>query len=173
MVFSSWDAILRLFVVGVPSYFALVLMLRLTGKRTLSQFNAFDFIVTIALGSTLASTLISKQVALVDGILALALLIALQVLVSWTSVRWEGFQAFMKSEPTLLAYDGRPLQAVLRRQRITHEEVLATVRENGLPDLAAAHAVILETNGRMSVIAEEPAGEVGALHAVQGYGRDS
>ena len=57
MFFSSWHALARILIVGPLVYAAPVIMLRLSGKRTLTQLNAFDFVVTVAFGSTLASTL--------------------------------------------------------------------------------------------------------------------
>jgi hypothetical protein len=73
--FSGWDGLLRTLVVGVLAYVVLVGFLRLSGKRTLSKMNAFDLVVTVALGSTLATILLSKDVALAEGALAFALLI--------------------------------------------------------------------------------------------------
>jgi uncharacterized membrane protein YcaP (DUF421 family) len=71
----------------VLAYVVLVVFLRLSGLRTLSKLNAFDLVVTVALGSTLATVLLTKDVALADGALAFALLIALQFVVTWSSVR--------------------------------------------------------------------------------------
>jgi uncharacterized membrane protein YcaP (DUF421 family) len=70
MFFNGWQSLLRTLVVGVLAYVALMVILRLSGNRTLSKMNAFDFIVTIALGSTLATVLLSSDVALAEGVLA-------------------------------------------------------------------------------------------------------
>lgn len=67
---------------GVLAYVALVVLLRVSGKRTLSKMNAFDLVVTVALGSTLATVLMAKDVALAEGVFAFALLIGLQLFVS-------------------------------------------------------------------------------------------
>jgi uncharacterized membrane protein YcaP (DUF421 family) len=87
MFFDTWWGLARIIVVGVLAYAALVLLLRVSGKRTLSKMNAFDLIVTVALGSTLATVLLSKDVSLAEGALAFALLIGLQFTVTWLSVR--------------------------------------------------------------------------------------
>ncbi len=68
--------------------------------------NAFDFIVTIALGSTLSAVLLNKDIALADGILALFLLIFLQYLITWSSVRSETISKIIKSKPEILLYKG-------------------------------------------------------------------
>ena len=86
-LFGGWPTVARTAVVGVPAYAALVLLLRLSGKRTLSKFNAFDFVVTVALGSTLASVLISNSVALAQGVTAFVVLLGLQFAFTWLWVR--------------------------------------------------------------------------------------
>ena len=100
--------------VGTLAYVALVLLLRISGKRTLTKLNAFDLVVTVALGSTLATVLLSKSVALAEGVLALALLICLQYAITWLSVRSPRFQALVKAEPTLLVHRGRFLDGAMR-----------------------------------------------------------
>ena len=66
----------------------LLLLLRVSGKRTLTRMNAFDLVVTVALGSTLATVLLTKSVALADGLVAFAVLILLQYGLTWLSVRF-------------------------------------------------------------------------------------
>ena len=78
MFFDSWTGLGRVLLVGTLAYVALVLLLRISGKRTLTKLNAFDLVVTVALGSTLATVLLSKSVALAEGVVALALLVSLQ-----------------------------------------------------------------------------------------------
>ena len=79
--------LVRVLIIGILAYVALVIILRLSGKRTLSAMNAFAFIVTVALGSTLASVITSRDVSLAEGVLALGILVGLQYIVSRSSVR--------------------------------------------------------------------------------------
>jgi uncharacterized membrane protein YcaP (DUF421 family) len=144
----------RVVLVGTLAYAALVAILRFSGKRTLTKLNAFDLVVTVALGSTLATVLLSKSVALAEGILALALLVFLQFVITWLSVRSPGFQSFVKSEPTLILHRGQFLNSAMRAQRITREEVMAALRSNGVRDAAQVAAVILETDGTIAVVAQ-------------------
>ena len=95
MFFDSWYDLARVLCVGAVAYVALVVMLRGSGPRTLSKLSAFDLVVTVALGSTLATVLLSKDVSLTEGVLAFAVLIGLQFFVTWTSVRWPGFNKLM------------------------------------------------------------------------------
>jgi len=78
--FTGWQPIVRVLVIGTAAYVALVAVLRVSGKRTLSKLNAFDLVVTVAIGSTFASILTSKDLALAEGVTALALLTGLLLL---------------------------------------------------------------------------------------------
>jgi uncharacterized membrane protein YcaP (DUF421 family) len=168
MLFDSWTGLGRVVLVGALAYVALVLLLRISGKRTLTKLNAFDLVVTVALGSTLATVLLSKTVALAEGALALGLLILLQYAIAWLSVRSPGFQAMIKAEPTLLLCRGRFLAVAMRAERITRDEILAAVRASGAADVGKVAAVVLETDGSLSVIADVPgAAEWGALDTVR------
>jgi uncharacterized membrane protein YcaP (DUF421 family) len=106
----------------------------------------------VALGSTLATVLLSNSVPLLEGVLALALLVYLQYAITWLSVRSERFQNLIKAEPTLLVHEGRYLDAALRQQRVTREEIGAALRQSGKTDIAAVASVVLETDGSMTVI---------------------
>ncbi len=83
MLFDSWGGLGRVLFVGVLAYGALVAILRISGKRTLTKLNAFDLVVTVALGSTLATVLLSKDVALVEGVMAMTVLVSLQFAITW------------------------------------------------------------------------------------------
>ena len=152
MFFDSWTELVRVVVVGVLAYVALLLLLRISGKRTLSKMNAFDLVVTIALGSSLATVLLSKDVALVEGIIAFALLIGLQFIITWWSVRSSTVRTLVKAEPRLLFYQGEFLRPAMRRERVTMGEVLAAVRGQRFTSLEQVEAVVLETDGSFSVL---------------------
>lgn len=166
MFFDDWDGLLRVLVVGVLAYLGLVVLLRISGKRTLSKMNAFDFVVTVALGSTLATILLSSDVALAEGLLALALLIFLQFVVTWLSVRSSRFRGFVKNEPKLLFYQGSFLHPAMREERVSREEVEAAVRQQGLASLEEVGAAVLETDGTVTVVPRSALGQGSALSNV-------
>ncbi|WP_211242227.1 DUF421 domain-containing protein [Paracoccus gahaiensis] len=152
MFFDDWAGVIRTVIVGLLAYLALIVMLRASGKRTLSKMNAFDLVVTVALGSTLATVLLTASVPLVEGVVALALLVYLQYAITWLSVRSDRFRALIKAEPTLLVHDGRPLEGAMRTQRVTRDEIDAALRSSGKTELAQVQSVVLETDGSMTVI---------------------
>ncbi len=152
MLFNSWDAVWRTLIVGILAYAALVLLLRISGKRTLSKMNAFDLIVTVALGSTLATILLNKNVALVEGVSAFFILIALQYVVAWLSIRSDGFKKLVKSDPQLLFYRGNYLSEKIIKERVLKVEILQAARSSGINSMDQVEAVVLETDGSISVI---------------------
>ena len=152
MLFDSVTGLLRVLFVGIVAYAALVTFLRISGKRTLAKMNAFDLVVTVALGSTLATVVLSKDVALAEGLLALALLIGLQWVVAWGSSRSERISGLVKSEPQVLYHHGEMNETALLRERVTREETEAAARGSGHGDLADVETVVLETDGTFSVI---------------------
>ena len=150
--FSGWSPIFRTLVLGILSYFSLIGFLRVSGKRTLARMNAFDLVVTVALGSTLATILLSKQVALAEGAVALLTLIALQACITWLTVRFPRLEWWVKNEPTLLLHCGAFLPHAMLRERVTESEVRAALRSEGFPDVESHLSVVLETDGTFSVI---------------------
>jgi uncharacterized membrane protein YcaP (DUF421 family) len=167
MFFDSWTGLGRVLLVGTLAYAALVLLLRISGKRTLTKLNAFDLVVTVALGSTLATVLLSKSVALVEGVLALGLLVFLQYAITWLSVRSPQFQALIKAEPTLILHRGQFLEGAMRQQRVTREEILAAIRAGGAADVSQVAAAVLETDGSISIVQGAGDDAVTVLDAVE------
>lgn len=167
MFFNDWYGLLRAVIVGVLAYGGLLLFLRVSGKRTLAKMNAFDLVVTVALGSTLATVLLSKQVALLEGLTGLAVLILLQFMVTRLSVRFATIRRLVRAEPTLLYYRGQLLGQALDDQRVTESEVYQAVRANGFADLDEVEAVVLESDGTFSVVSKG-AGTGSALADVPG-----
>ncbi|MDP8921487.1 MAG: DUF421 domain-containing protein [Chloroflexota bacterium] len=171
MFFDGWAGIVRTVIVGILAYAILVGMLRASGKRTLSKMNAFDLVVTVALGSTLATIILSKDVGLVEGIVAPALLIGLQLAITWLSVRSSTISHLVKAEPTLLLHRGELLHAAMRRERVTEAEVLAAVRSQGIASLDEVEAVVLETDASFTTIKATDHRSGSALASVSGHER--
>lgn len=166
MFFNNWFNLLSVLIVGILAYVALIILLRFSGKRTLSKWNAFDFVVTIALGSILASVTLSKDVPLTEGISAFLLLVALQFIITTLSVRFNFIKNIIKAEPTLLLDKGEYLTDILRRQRVDQSEVRAAIRAAGFAAIEEIEAVVLETDGTFSVVKKSANGSRSALQDV-------
>ncbi|MBN8202439.1 DUF421 domain-containing protein [Bacillus sp. NTK034] len=152
MLFSSWQDLWRVLSIGAMSYIFLILFLRISGKRTLTKMNAFDLVVTVALGSTLATIFLNKQVSLAEGLTAYVLLIGMQYTVAWLSLHSSKFNEFIKSRPELLYYQGQFIESALNKNRVLKSEIIQAIRSNGYSSMEGVEAVVFETDGSMSVI---------------------
>ncbi|CAN5842489.1 DUF421 domain-containing protein [soil metagenome] len=169
MLLDSPEALLRTLVVGVLAYVILVLLLRVSGKRTLSKWNAFDFVVTVAFGSILSTALLSPDTTVAQGALAITILVVLQFAITWLSVRFGLVQRWIKSQPALLLLRGELQQDTLKRERVTEGEVRAALRARGVGALEEVEAVVLETDGSFSVIQTLKSSSASALLDVEDY----
>lgn len=163
MIFDTWDEVLRVLFLGASAYIALIAILRFSGKRTLAKMSAFDLVVTVALGSTLATILLSRDVALVEGATALMTLVVLQYAIAALAVRWRFAERLAKSDPRTLLKDGVIDTEALKRERVTRDEVLCAIRSQGFGDIADIASVVLETDGSFSVVSRARAGTRSAL----------
>lgn len=152
MWMESWDSVARVLASGVCAYAVLVALLRFSGKRTLSKLNAFDLVVTVAMGSTLSSVLLSADVPLAEGVAGFLVLVLCQLVLARASVRSRRFARWVRSEPRLLLSDGHVLDDALVAERITRAEVLAALRQAGITRVEDAGAVVIETDGSLSVL---------------------
>ena len=147
------SALVYTLTVGTLGYVTVILFLRLSGKRTLSKWNSFDFVITIAFGSILSAIILAKETTpFLQATLAFGLLVVYQFILTWLSARSSIVQKLIKSEPSLLVYQGQFRERVLKKQRIAKGEVLAAIRSQGLGDVKQVGAVVLETDGSFSVI---------------------
>jgi len=121
----------------------------------------------VALGSTLATILLSKDVTLAQGALALALLVGLQFAITWSSVRIRWVRQIVTGEPSLILYRGEFLADALRMARLTKGEVRAAVRSAGLASLDDVEAVVLETDGSFSVVGRSDNSNFSSLSGIE------
>ncbi len=152
MFFDTFFGLARVVVISSLAYVSLILVLRLAGKRSLAKLNAFDLVVTVALGSTLATVLLSGDVAFLEGLLAFAMLAMLQWGVSRLSIVWPAFRNLVRSHPRLLVENGQYLREAMQDERITADEIESVVRSAGVGRMEDVAAVVLETDGSLSVI---------------------
>jgi len=149
--FKDWLSIGHVAVATVVAFITLFLFLRISGKRTLAQLNAFDFVVTVALGSTL-SYMMLNLVPLLEGVVVLMLIIFMQYLFAWTARSSTNMEHLVNAVPQLLFYEGRFVEDAMKREALTEEEVYATVRHAGIDQIEHVKAVVMELNGQISVI---------------------
>ncbi|GAB2474524.1 DUF421 domain-containing protein [Luteococcus sediminum] len=162
----SSSMMLCILLTTVLAYVVVVGVLRLAGPRVLSKLNAFDLVVTVAVGSLLASVITHPGPQAVTGLLALVTLIGLQVLLTrWTSSH-PGRDGVIRAEPVVVVRNGELLEESLLQARLTPREVNQAVRSSGFGGLDVVAAVCLETDGTLSVIGRASVGDGSALDAL-------
>jgi uncharacterized membrane protein YcaP (DUF421 family) len=150
--FQGWEPIARTAIATSVSYLALIVLLRISGQRTLAKWYAFDLIITVALGSTFATNVLSKDTTVAQAVIGFIILIGLQFLVSWIVLHWSSMRTVVNAKPTLVLYKGEFQDDAMRRQRVAEADVRAAVRQHGAASLDSVDAVILEADGTFSVI---------------------
>jgi uncharacterized membrane protein YcaP (DUF421 family) len=149
--FESWYNVGRTVTLSVIGFAALFTMLRISGKRTLSKLNVFDFVFVVAVGSVFASMIISKDVTLIEGIAALATLIGIQMVLSQLAARFPRVERIINGKPTLVLTHGKFIPEALRKERLTEEEVRGAIRAEGVTRVEDVDAVTMENDGTLTV----------------------
>ena len=149
--FDGWYFVGRSATLALLGFIALIVILRISGKRTLSKMNVFDFVFVVAVGSVFAGTMIGKDVTLVEGLAALTTLVVVQTVLAWLAARYERFEALLNGEPTLLLSHGKFLHRAMKKERVTEEEVRAAIRQQGITRVEDVDAVVIENDGTLTV----------------------
>lgn len=136
---------------AIISYLTLFLFVRISGKRTLAKMNAFDFVVTVTLGSTL-STMMLAEVPLAEGAIALLIIIILQYLLAYGAKKSAVLEKVINNKPTLLFYNGIFLEDAMTKEVITEDEIIAEIRKYRLERIDDVRAVVMELNGDITVV---------------------
>nr|WP_300001706.1 YetF domain-containing protein [Tissierella sp.] len=152
MFFKSFDSLKEIIIMSVLVYFSIIIILRISGKRTLSSLNAFDFVVTVTIGSIGATTILSSDTSFLDGLSAIIALVLLQYIAAKLDANFKFVSKILKSDPTLVYYDGEYLDKNMKKMRITEEDILQQIRVESGTLIENVGAVILESNGKLSVI---------------------
>jgi uncharacterized membrane protein YcaP (DUF421 family) len=151
-LYLGWHFPLRALFTSVLMFLTLLAVIRLGGKRTLTKMNVFDFVFSVAIGSTVASTIMSHDVTYVEGAIAVAAFAGMQILAGTISSRWSAADDVINGRPVMLMRDGRFLHECMSREKISQEEVLCALRLHSISRFSDVAAVVVETDGQFSVL---------------------
>ena len=157
--FAGWSPIWHTVILGIVGYLVLVMLLRVTGPRTMAKMTPLDFVIAVTLGSTFGRTITAVDVSLAQAVVALVLLVGVQWSLAFLRARWTFMRRALDSPPVLLYYDGELQQAPLRKHRLTEADVHAAARQGGNGSLEDAMAVILHHDGSLGVISRSSMGD--------------
>lgn len=147
------DAALRGLILTVVGLLWVVAIVRVVGLRAFSKMTAFDFIVTLATGSLLATAASSSSwTSYLQAITAIVVLLAAQFVLAWMRKRSEAVERSMENEPLLLMREGEFIDEAMRLSRVSRSDVIAKLREANALRMSQVRAVVLETTGDISVL---------------------
>jgi uncharacterized membrane protein YcaP (DUF421 family) len=164
---TSWTELGVVALSTVLIFAAVIVATRMGGLRSFSKMSAFDFAMTVAVGSLLA-TIAVTDASLPAGLVALAVLFGMQVAIAALRRRSSGFADVVDNDPLLLMVDGRFLDDSLRRSRVTEDDVRAKLREANVLRYDQVRAVVLEATGDISVLHGDQAVDPDLLRDVRG-----
>ncbi|MGP9711664.1 DUF421 domain-containing protein [Psychrobacter sp. AOP29-E1-7] len=150
--FDSIDKLGRIVFTAVMVYVLIVITTKISGKRSTSQLNNFDWIVTVMIGSLGASTILLKEIPFVEGAASIITLYVLQFLVTKYASISTPFSNFILSEPRIVFYQGQFLPDAMREERLTRQELECSMRSEGINSFDDVEAIVFESDAKLTVI---------------------
>jgi uncharacterized membrane protein YcaP (DUF421 family) len=145
------DSVLRAAVV----YAFLLLSFRLTGKRTLAQITAFDFVLLLIVGEATQQALLGNDFSVINACVVIGTLMFLELVLSFVKEKWPKFDPILESTPIVIVENGKLMVDRARRERVDLNDVLAAAREHhGLERLEDIKFAVLERSGGISIVPE-------------------
>lgn len=136
-------------------YVAILVGLRVAGKREIGQMTVFDLVVLLLIANAVQNAMVGPDTSLVGGLVAAIVLLVLNYLVAFLRLRWSGLRRIIEGTPTLLVLHGEVLLPNLKREGLDEETLAAALREHGVISAGDVEMAVLETDGTISVV---PAG---------------
>jgi len=150
---DSLDTILRGLILSFLAVCWIVTVVRIVGLRSFSKMTAFDFVITVAIGSLLAgASQADTWSGFFQALIGMASLLGVQYTVARLRRASDGFEAVIQNAPVLLMEDGKIITRALEVTRVEEDDLIAKLREANVCDLAEVRAVVLETTGDISVL---------------------
>lgn len=137
---------------GMLIYLALLVLLRLSGKRTVGQFTPFDLLVLVLLGDAVQGAMIADDKSVTGGVILVTTLLLLNWLAGFISARSRSVDQLLEGNPVLLVREGTLYEDALRRSNLSHAELKEAMRKHGCNRLEEVRLAVLETDGQISIV---------------------
>jgi uncharacterized membrane protein YcaP (DUF421 family) len=145
---------------GLVVYFFLLIVFRLSGKRSLSETSSFDLVLLLIISEATQQALLGDDFSVTNAVLVITTLLLADIGLSLLKARSPRLARVLEGVPTLLVAHGRPLPGRLERARLDEEDVLAAARElQGLERMEQIRFAVLETNGQITIVPEPDAAD--------------
>lgn len=147
----TWSTVATILLSAMGIYAAVVVLTRISGKRSFSKMSSFDFAMTIAVGSIIATTILSASVDLAEGVVALTVVYLLQMTIAFGR-RYTAVHRIVDNSPLLLMEGERILMDNMRKARVSVTDLRSKLREANVCQLTDIKMVVFETTGDISVM---------------------
>ena len=151
----EWQQIVGISLSALGLYLGVIVFTRLMGLRSFSKLSSYDFAMTVAIGSILASTILSDSPSLSQGLVAVAVLFLIQATISLIRRKFKPLKSIVDNQAIILMAHGEYFCDNLKEANLTNSDVQEVLRKNGLKSKSEVFAVIMETTGDMSVIKQD------------------
>jgi uncharacterized membrane protein YcaP (DUF421 family) len=152
LFFDNIDKLGRIVLTAAMVYILIVITTKISGKRSTSQLNNFDWIVTVMIGSLGASTILLEDIPLIEGVSAIVVLYVMQFLVTKYASISPQFSSVILSEPRIVFYQGQYLPDAMRAERLTRQELECAMRSEGIHSLSEIEAIVFESDAKLTII---------------------
>lgn len=149
------DSVLR----ALAMYVALMVLFKIAGRRSLAELTTFDFVLLMIIGEATQQALLGDDFSLTNAILVIITLIAIDVGFSLLKQRSSWVSRLIDGEPTIIVENGKLLHRRLRHARLVEADVMEAARSSqGIETIDQIKFAIIERNGKISVIRQDPEG---------------
>ncbi len=149
-----WELLVR----SVVIYIFVLVLLRLTGKRQVGQLAPFDLVLLLILANTVQNAMNAGDNSLTAGLILGGAIILLNYLVGWLAFKSKSFESLIEGRPQVIIHNGILYEDILKREKLSHHELMAALRGTGCDSIEDVHVAVLENNGRISVTPKKRAG---------------
>lgn len=136
-------------------YLLVWLIVRCTGKRELAEMTAFELVLLVVMGDLIQQAVTQQDTSIVGGMLAVGTIGFLIVATSYLTWRFKGTRSLVEGVAVVIVRDGKPLEDILRLERVTVDEVLSGARNQGIADLDDVEIGVLEADGKLSFLTRD------------------
>lgn len=142
---------------GAAVYLVLLVVIRLSGRRSLSEMRPFDFVLLLIVAETTQQALLGDDFSVVNAVVLIITLFTIDVALSFVKERAPGLARWLDGAPTVLVSNGEPDRRALDRARVQIDDVMAAARQqHGLERLDQVKFAVLEVSGKISIVPAEP-----------------
>lgn len=143
------DAVLR----AASIYLILLLLIRISGRRTLAEMTAFDFVLVLIIGEAASQALVGNDNSITNTVIVVTTLLLIDILASIAKRRWQAMSKWIDGVPTILVADGKPLAERLRKSRISEDDIMEAARRlQGLERMEQIKYAVIEVSGGITII---------------------